>query len=198
MPQNGTAGMRCVCKTHDAVLMGLRGRRRVDANMHLGNPSRVVPEVCCASLIPPRLLLSGGRPYTSVMRVALRPLAPVYARPLAAQNVVRSAYSRHRSTTTEPATEKLSPRWLADVKQRLGKCMTFGMQAEQVARAGAVLETVAKDWRELVAGSEGFLTSEDRRGFYRHAVVWGEMDSMVSLPCYTQLVRHRADRSRGE
>jgi hypothetical protein len=166
--------------------------------MHLGNPSRVVPEVCYASLIPPRLMVSAGCPYTSVMRIALRPLAPVCARPLAAQNVVRSAYSRQRSTTTEPATEKLSPRWLADVKQRLGKCMTFGMQAGQVARAGAVLETVAKDWRELVAGSEGFLTSEDRRGFYRHAVVWGEMDSMVSSPCYTRFVQYRADRSRGE
>ncbi|KAI4834375.1 hypothetical protein E4T44_08859 [Aureobasidium sp. EXF-8845] len=110
------------------------------------------------------------------MRVALRPFASGCARPLAAQNVLRSVYSRQRSTTIEPATEKLSPRWLGDVKQRLGKCMTFGMQAEQVARAGAVLETVARDWRELVAGSEGFLTSEDRRGFYRHAVVWGEMD----------------------
>jgi hypothetical protein len=128
------------------------------------------------------------------MRVfALRPLASVYARPLAVHNVLRSVYSRQRSTTTEPATEKLSPRWLGDVKQRLGKCMTFGMQAEQVARAGAVLETVARDWRELVAGSEGFLTSEDRRGFYRHAVVWGEMDSMVSLSLSYTIVESRAD-----
>jgi hypothetical protein len=127
------------------------------------------------------------------MRVAFRPLASVYARPLAAQNVLRSVYSRQRSTNIEPATEKLSPRWLGDVKQRLGKCMTFGMQAEQVARAGAVLETVARDWRELVAGSEGFLTSEDRRGFYRHAVVWGEMDSMVSFPCRKRYVWCRTD-----
>lgn len=171
------------------------------AKMHLGNPSRVVPEVCCASLIPPGLLLAFCC-YSSIviqdMRVALRPLAPLYARSLAAQNVVRFANSRKRSTTTEPATEKLSPRWLADVKQRLGKCMTFGMQPEQVARAGAVLDTVARDWRELVAGSEGFLTSEDRRGFYRHAVVWGEMDSMVSSPCCKQLVLCRADWTRGE
>ncbi|KAG9662630.1 hypothetical protein KCU95_g11233, partial [Aureobasidium melanogenum] len=112
------------------------------------------------------------------MRLALRTLAPIHARPLATQNVLRSVSSRQRSTTTESATEKLSPRWLGDVKQRLGKCMTFGMKPEQVARAGAVLETVARDWRELVAGSEGFLTSENRRGFYRHAIVWGEMDSM--------------------
>ncbi|KAH0382615.1 hypothetical protein KCU92_g6101, partial [Aureobasidium melanogenum] len=112
------------------------------------------------------------------MRVALRTLAPLHARPLAPQNVLRSVSSRQRSTTTESATEKLSPRWLGDVKQRLGKCMTFGMKPEQVARAGAVLETVARDWRELVAGSEGFLTSENRRGFYRHEIVWGEMDSM--------------------
>lgn len=130
------------------------------------------------------------------MRVALRTLAPLHARPLAPQNVLRSLSSRQRSTTTESATEKLSPRWLGDVKQRLGKCMTFGMKPEQVARAGAVLETVARDWRELVAGSEGFLTSENRRGFYRHEIVWGEMDSMVSLLCQPSSLT--ADEFRGE
>lgn len=91
---------------------------------------------------------------------------------------------RQRSTVPNAsATESLSPRWLADVKRRLGKCVTFGLKPEQTARAGAILETVARDWRELVVGSEGFLTSEDRRGFYRHAVVWGEMDSMVGCFC---------------
>lgn len=103
--------------------------------------------------------------------------------PFTLQAVPRFPLVRHRSTVSEanatPATESLSPRWLADVKQRLGKCIMFGLKPDQTARAGAILQTVARDWRELVAGSEGFLTSEDRRGFHRHAVVWGEMDSMV-------------------
>lgn len=58
----------------------------------------------------------------------------------------------------------------------------FGLSTpEQVAAAGGVLREVAVDWRELVAGSEGFLTGRDRRGLFRQEVVWGEMDSMVSL-----------------
>ena len=119
------------------------------------------------------------------MRLASRLSPATRARPATQQAVARLAPARHRSTVPEanvtPATESLSPRWLADVKQRLGKCIMFGLKPDQTARAGAILQTVARDWRELVAGSEGFLTSEDRRGFHRHAVVWGEMDSMVGL-----------------
>ncbi|THW01097.1 hypothetical protein D6D24_07664 [Aureobasidium pullulans] len=118
------------------------------------------------------------------MRPSLRPLV---VSPFAHSRAAQFAYTsiRQRSTAAA-ATESLSPRWLADVKQRLGKCMTFGMEPEQVVRASAVLETVARDWRELVAGSEGFLTGEDRRGFYRHAVVWGEMDSMSARVNWTR------------
>lgn len=58
----------------------------------------------------------------------------------------------------------------------------FGLSSsEQTAAAGGILGDIARDWRELVAGSEGFLTGVDRRGLYRQEVVWGEMDSMVSL-----------------
>jgi hypothetical protein len=45
----------------------------------------------------------------------------------------------------------------------------------QVREAGAILQELSHDWRELVAGSEGFLTGEDRRGLFRQDVVWGEM-----------------------
>ena len=34
--------------------------------------------------------------------------------------------------------------------------------------------------RELVAGSEGFLTGRQWRGLYRQEVVWGEMVSILS------------------
>jgi len=57
--------------------------------------------------------------------------------------------------------------------------MTFGLQPEQTEQAGNILHEIARDWRELVAGSEGFLTGPSRRGMHRQEVVWGEMDSMV-------------------
>lgn len=53
--------------------------------------------------------------------------------------------------------------------------MMFGLQPDQVQKAGSVLRQLARDWRELVAGSEGYLTDEKRRGLFRHNVVWGEM-----------------------
>lgn len=54
----------------------------------------------------------------------------------------------------------------------------FGLKPTQVNDAGHILQQLARDWRELIAGSEGFLTDEKRRGLYRHNVVWGEMDVM--------------------
>jgi hypothetical protein len=95
---------------------------------------------------------------------------------------------RHRSTDASTAqdqndTAALSPRWLSDMKQRIGKCITFGLQPAQVAEAGLILQEISRDWRELLCGSDGFLTSPTRRGLYRHRVVWGEEDSMVcSVP----------------
>ncbi|KAM0716096.1 hypothetical protein Q7P37_008610 [Cladosporium fusiforme] len=76
------------------------------------------------------------------------------------------------------ATAQLSPRWLSDLKQRIGKCITFGLTPAQTAVAGTILAEVARDWRELVAGSEGYLTSPDRRSLHRWPVAWGEQDSM--------------------
>lgn len=53
--------------------------------------------------------------------------------------------------------------------------MTFGLTREQIKEAGAILQEIAQDWRGLIAGSEGFLTEENRRGLFRQEVVWGEM-----------------------
>ncbi|KAK4553432.1 hypothetical protein LTR86_009489 [Recurvomyces mirabilis] len=86
---------------------------------------------------------------------------------------------RHRSSkSTAPPSDSLGPRWLSDVKQRIGTCLTFGATEEQTHRAGLILSDLARDWRELVAGSEGFLTDPTRRGIHRRGVIWGEMDSM--------------------
>ncbi|GIZ37881.1 hypothetical protein CKM354_000131200 [Cercospora kikuchii] len=86
---------------------------------------------------------------------------------------------RHRSTATPDSTlAELSPRWLSDVKQRLGHCITWGLKPDQTQEAGKILQEIARDWRDLLAGREGFLTSKQRRSTFRQQVVWGEQDSM--------------------
>ena len=77
------------------------------------------------------------------------------------------------TTTNKPHT--VDPRWLTLMKRRIGKCMMFGLKTPQVQEAGEVLQQLARDWRELVAGSEGFLTNDIVRGLFRHNVTWGEM-----------------------
>ena len=54
----------------------------------------------------------------------------------------------------------------------------FGMKPELVAEAGTLLRSLAHDWRDLVAGSEGYLTGKGHAGLDRQAIVWGEQDSM--------------------
>lgn len=55
----------------------------------------------------------------------------------------------------------------------------FGMDKQQTSRAAEVLRVLGEEWRELVAGKEGFLTGPKRAGLHRRRVVWGEMDVMV-------------------
>lgn len=51
----------------------------------------------------------------------------------------------------------------------------FGLQTAQVDEAGKISKVLAKDWRELLVGSEGFLVGRGRAGLERHNVVWGDM-----------------------
>jgi hypothetical protein len=55
----------------------------------------------------------------------------------------------------------------------------FGLNEEQTRKAGSVLKVLGEEWRDLVAGREGFLVEKKRAGLLRQKVVWGEMDSMV-------------------
>ncbi|CAO2656210.1 Nn.00g050130.m01.CDS01 [Neocucurbitaria sp. VM-36] len=100
-----------------------------------------------------------------ILRPALFCLSPTPI-PRIIQRVPRHA----RYQSTAPTTAALSPRWLSDVKQRIGKCIMFGISSAQTQEAGSILQEIAKDWRELVAGSEGFLTGQDYRGLYRQEV----------------------------
>lgn len=73
------------------------------------------------------------------------------------------------------------PRWLADLRARVGKCIIFGCSPALVSEAAVVLRALATEWRQLTAGSEGYLTGK-RRGLDGQKVVWGEMDSFVCEP----------------
>ncbi|GFF22871.1 hypothetical protein IFM58399_00079 [Aspergillus lentulus] len=70
------------------------------------------------------------------------------------------------SASKQPPSKphSIDPRWLTMIKRRIGKCMMFGLKPPQVKEAGDILQRIARDWRELVAGSEGYLTDEQRRG----------------------------------
>jgi hypothetical protein len=86
----------------------------------------------------------------------------------------------HSPTTTlfDAEHANLNPGWLSDLKKRVGYCIGFGLSSSQVEEAGSILKEVANDWRELMAGSEGFLTGPERRGFFKQEVTWGETVSV--------------------
>ena len=73
------------------------------------------------------------------------------------------------------STAPIDSRWLTSIKHRIGKCITFGLQRPQVDEAALILQELGRDWQELLAGSEGFLTDKRRAGLYKQAVVWGDM-----------------------
>jgi len=54
----------------------------------------------------------------------------------------------------------------------------FGMPLALIDEAGKVAAELARDWREIVAGSEGYVTDPRRAGLHRQPIVWGDMDSM--------------------
>ncbi|KAF4165746.1 hypothetical protein CNMCM6936_007466 [Aspergillus lentulus] len=106
------------------------------------------------------------------------------------------------SASKQPPSKphSIDPRWLTMIKRRIGKCMMFGLKPPQVKEAGDILQRIARDWRELIAGSEGYLTDEQRRGLYRQTVAWGEMhvlrwqqDSMGMWTLTLSIIKIAAD-----
>ncbi|KAF9892020.1 hypothetical protein FE257_002984 [Aspergillus nanangensis] len=103
--------------------------------------------------------------------------SPQCARFISSTPALRDA----RTSDAKPPSRKphdIDPRWLSTTKQKIGRCMMFGLTPSQVQEAGDILQQLARDWRELIAGSEGYLTDAKRRGLFRQSVAWGEMDSM--------------------
>lgn len=100
-----------------------------------------------------------------------------------------SQTSNHKSQDSSFSGRKLElpapppQRWITDLRSRVGKCIIFGCTNQQVSRAAAVLRALAVEWKDLLAGSEGFLTG-GRRGLDSQKIAWGEMDSFVSFSLY--------------
>ena len=63
--------------------------------------------------------------------------------------------------------------WLTDVKARLGRCITFGLENEQINVAAKIARTVGEQWKGLIVGYEGFVLRDGLEA----AVRWGEMVS---------------------
>lgn len=81
--------------------------------------------------------------------------------------------TQQRSLTTSSRradTSSFGNRWLSDIRSRVNKC-----KAAQDEEASDILRILSQEWRELLAGSEGFLVGKERAGLERHQVVWGEM-----------------------
>ena len=89
-----------------------------------------------------------------------------------------SCSSTRQHVDPAAATAPLNPRWLSDLKSRLGKCIHFGMNASQTTRAGLILAEVSRDWKALLAGSEGYLSSPYRAGMNSVPINWGDQDTM--------------------
>ncbi|TGZ82070.1 hypothetical protein EX30DRAFT_339970 [Ascodesmis nigricans] len=72
-------------------------------------------------------------------------------------------------------------RWLSTTKSRLGKLFFHGCETSETRAAGELLKKLTENWREYVAGSEGFLTGTTSHGgkghgpgLFRREVVWGD------------------------
>ncbi|KAF1839606.1 hypothetical protein BDW02DRAFT_486180 [Decorospora gaudefroyi] len=61
--------------------------------------------------------------------------------------IQRTPPIRHRSTSSNdaPATAALSPRWLSDVRTRIGRCIDFGIKPEQSQEAASILQEIVTD-----------------------------------------------------
>lgn len=97
---------------------------------------------------------------------------------------LRQPFSVSAARLSSDPTPRLPPpppsRWIAELRARVGKCIIFGCDRQQISRAASVLGALAREWKELLAGSEGFLTG-GRRGLEAREIAWGEMDTFVGV-----------------
>ena len=101
-----------------------------------------------------------------------------HARPATSRSFnTNAARNLAAGQSQEPKSAALSPRWLTDLRDRVKKCLSLQVGAEDATRLRERLDYLDKHWLELSVGREGFLTSYPRRGLNKHSVVWGDMVS---------------------
>lgn len=124
-----------------------------------------------------------ARPSMRLAAAACRRVAPGASSHIPPRRPFSASTGRVRSTSDPSAAIPEAPpsRWIADLRARIGKCLTFGCNGQQINQAAEVLRVIATEWKELLAGSEGYLTG-GRRGLDGREVHWGEMDTFVSPP----------------
>jgi hypothetical protein len=127
--------------------------------------------VCASHWQQLKLLTVHWSPVVLRMRLRAYPRG-FLTRSLSSISTLNAQFS---SSNTPSKAQPLDPRWLTLIKRRIGKCLMFGLKPTQVEEAGQILRQIARDWRELIAGSEGFLTGKTRRALFRHSLAWGEM-----------------------
>jgi hypothetical protein len=116
---------------------------------HLGTRARVPPASLQTRCLRHSICIdcsSSGIVSMGIMRPLARS-ALFFARPTAIlPTIQRVPVARYQSTSSDaPATAALSPRWLSDVRTRIGKCIDFGINPAQRERAGSILQEIVTD-----------------------------------------------------
>jgi hypothetical protein len=65
-----------------------------------------------------------------------------------------------------------------NIVARLGYMTNNGISLESAPAIAQIMRTLSTDWRELVAGVDGFLTNFERRGTSGKDVEWGHLVSI--------------------
>ncbi|KAI1215155.1 uncharacterized protein F4807DRAFT_23472 [Annulohypoxylon truncatum] len=111
--------------------------------------------------------------------VSLGPIASAQARradPFNSSNTINSP-SRAYSSESKKESELIpSGHWYNEIKERLGKCILFGCSRGQARKIASLLRDATTEWRDLIAGSAGFLTTGNS-GFVDQKVAFGETAS---------------------
>ncbi|KAL3476390.1 Thioesterase/thiol ester dehydrase-isomerase [Aspergillus californicus] len=114
-------------------------------------------------------------------RLAFASLPPQHSiplwRPFSASSRSNNAQAPARSSPKDTKRKPfdIDAQWLPNTKREIGRCLDFGLKPKEITEAGELLQEISRDWRELKAGSEGYLTDVARRGLFQQSVAWGEM-----------------------
>jgi hypothetical protein len=97
----------------------------------------------------------------------------MYSRVLTARPIIVSR--RANLAKCRPSSTAVPVPSFRALLARLAQITDNGVPDDQVPRVAQVVKRISDDWRDLLVGTEGFLTKESRRGLSGRGVEWGEM-----------------------